>query len=953
MFRLLVLFMMSHPSQRSGRLSLLPAIVLLALAAGVIGWLAFAQPDAEPVTMLQIRRWINEKEFDQARVHLADRLEESPADRELTLLMLQVCQSLGDNVAAMDCAAAFPDSDSGDYAEIMLRAALIAMQDSWPDRCEEYLNAAIEASPRDPMPHRVLVRLYHMLRNRPALQQQIARMDRLRVAVARDALMFDPGGEIGWDDDSYVNWLEVAHRNNPDNLFVLASLARALPRLDRPQERTALLDAAASATDRCWTLALEVALDHLRDQRPGAALSVLSRTEPEAELSAEVWITRATALRQQQADEAAIRCLENARQLAPNDPASLEPLLQLYERGQQKDKAHQLRELRAPLDRYRLLVKYFFESNGKSAEYAELSQLLAAFGQLRAAQLCLGTTPLPAWVKAAESDPAVQSLQPPSLSQLVAVDVSGYLRDETVAKVSTGPVALDGIHLADVAAAAGLDFAFQNIAQTSDVLIKSLGGGVGVLDFDNDDWPDLFFAQGDTDAAAASSSEYPDRLWRNLRGAQFVPVETTSAATSPGYSHGVSAADFDNDGFTDVLVCRFGQNRLLQNNGDGTFTDISDRLPPAPLWSTSAAFADVDGDSDLDVYVSSYVDADLSEQLACNERRGLACTLRDFTSQVDVLLINDGDGQFTDASTGVRQSAAGSGLGVISLDYDADGRPDFFVGNDTTPNALLQNASADTGPAFADVAVAVGVAVGSSGRPQACMGISCADVDGNGWLDLLVTNFQNQPNSLYLNNGGLFEEAGDRFDLANASRSMLSWGSQFCDVNGDAWPDLVVANGHLYDRPMPVQLFINDNGRRFLQVSDSMSAVPAAVRHGRSLAMLDWNRDGRSDFVISNIGERASLLENRSNGAGTLLRLVGTRSSRTAEGTLVWLETADGRQVLQRGSTGGGFFCTNDNVVLLPPGAKIVRVVWPQGQTTEAPELLSGEQVSILVEPSG
>ena len=105
---------------------------------------------------------------------------------------------------------------------------------------------------------------------------------------------------------------------------------------------------------------------------------------------------------------------------------------------------------------------------------------------------------------------------------------------------------------------------------------------MGVLDFDNDDWPDLFFAQGDTDAAAASSSEYPDRLWRNLRGAQFVPVETTSAATSPGYSHGVSAADFDNDGFTDVLVCRFGQNRLLQNNGDGTFTDISDRLPPCP-----------------------------------------------------------------------------------------------------------------------------------------------------------------------------------------------------------------------------------------------------------------------------------------------------------------------------------------------------------------------------------
>ena len=151
---------------------------------------------------------------------------------------------------------------------------------------------------------------------------------------------------------------------------------------------------------------------------------------------------------------------------------------------------------------------------------------------------------------------------------------------------------------------------------------------------------------------------------------------------------------------------------------------------------------------------------------------------------------------------------------------------------------------------------------------------------------------------------------------------MLSWGSQFCDVNGDAWPDLVVANGHLYDRPMPVQLFINDNGRRFLQASDSMSAVPAAVRHGRSLAMLDWNRDGRSDFVISNIGERASLLENRSNGAGTLLRLVGTRSSRTAEGTLVWLETADGRQVLQRGSTGGGFFCTNDNVVLLAAGGK-------------------------------
>ena len=459
MFRLLVLFMMSHPSQRSGRLSLLPAIVLLALAAGVIGWLAFAQPDAEPVTMLQIRRWINEQEFDQARVHLADRLEESPADRELTLLMLQVCQSLGDNVAAMDCAAAFPDSDSGDYAEIMLRAALIAMQDSWPDRCEEYLNAAIEASPRDPMPHRVLVRLYHMLRNRPALQQQIARMDRLRVAVARDALMFDPGGEIGWDDDSYVNWLEVAHRNNPGQpvcsgfFGACPAPAGPPPGEDCPAGRSGICDRSLLGRwhSKWRSIICGISVRErlslcsaAQNQRPSCLQKCGSPVPPRCGSS------RRTRPR--------FAAWENARQLAPNDPASLEPLLQLYERGQQKDKARQLRELRAPLDRYRLLVKYFFESNGKSAEYAELSQLLAAFGQLRAAQLCLGTTPLPAWVKAAQSDPAVQSLQPPSLSQLVAVDVSGYLRDETGAKVSTGPVSLDGIHLADVAAAGRAGF---------------------------------------------------------------------------------------------------------------------------------------------------------------------------------------------------------------------------------------------------------------------------------------------------------------------------------------------------------------------------------------------------------------------------------------------------------------------------------------------------------------
>lgn len=939
-------------SSRSGRLSLAPAILLL-LVAGSVAWLVLKQPPPEPVTMIQIRRMIRAKEFSDARLHLAERVAAAPGDKELTLLLIDVCQSLGDSEGAMDAAAEFPKEEADDYSEIMLRAALIAMQGSWPDRCEAYLKNAIASEPNDVMPYRLLIRLYHMLRNRPALRQHIANMDRLGLAVPRDALMFGPGGEIGWDDTSYVSWLESARRNTPDDLFVVAALARALPRLDRGEERSELLAEHKSSARECWTLALEFAEDHLREQRPAAALEVLSNTTDDAELSAEVWMLRAKALKRLKAIDEAVLSLQNARVLAPNDPASLEPLMQLYELQGKTEAAQALRRMRKPLDRYRQLVKYFFESNGQSAEFGEISRLLGSFGQWRAAQICQGESMMPGYLAALKEDPAIRTLNVPSLESLVTVDVASFSPEEMVDTTATTPVRLQGLRLVDIAQQKGLTFRFQNVKQESDVLLKSLGGGVGVLDFDNDDWPDLYFGQGDVDAANPQSALLSDVLFRNTRGAGYQAVGSEHTGGSPGFSHGVTAADFDNDGFTDIFVSRFGKNCLLHNNGDGTFTDISSQLPPAPLWSTSAAFVDVELDGDPDLYISSYVDADLSGQLACNTERGLPCTLRDFQSQADVLLLNDGTGTFVDSSASVRDTTAGSGLGVMTFDYDHDGRPDIFVGNDTSPNIMLSNQSTNDELVFVDKAVPCGVAVGSSGRPQACMGIACGDVDGNGWWDIVVTNFQNQPNSLYLNNGGLFEEAGDRFGLANSSRKMLSWGTQFCDVNGDAWPDLVVANGHLYDRPMPLQLFVNQRGKSFVQVAGQKEILPTEERHGRSLALVDWNRDGRSDFVVSNIGQNASLIENQSSWTGgRLLRLVGVQSSRNAEGALVTIESSAGARQQLRCSAGGGFFSTNDVALVLPTDFRVTSVSWPSGQTSTNVTLFPGERVSVIVEES-
>lgn len=524
--------------------------------------------------------------------------------------------------------------------------------------------------------------------------------------------------------------------------------------------------------------------------------------------------------------------------------------------------------------------------------------------------------------------------------------------------------AISPIRFDDVGSAAGLDFQHYNGPTEFKYLLESLGGAVAVIDFDGDHWPDLYFPQGCRIPYRADDHEYLDQLYRNRGDGRFENVTTPAAVVENRFSQGVAAGDFNNDGFCDVFVANFGENVLWQNNGDGTFTDVS---ATAGLigddWSSSAAWSDLDDDGDLDLYVVKYVQDPFK---ICRNPGGeiAACSPGNFDGADDQLYLNLGDGTFAERLELAGLSAPnGKGLGVVIADLDNDQRPDIYVANDGTPNFLFQHQgkSADNSPRFLEIGLASGAALSVDGRAQAGMGIACADLNGDGRLDLYVTNFFNDYNTLYLNHGNMFFEDSTRSaGLVEPALPMLGFGTQAIDADLDRWPDLIVANGHIDNHSdegipwkMPAQFFRNMGQAAFEDVSLNAGAYFQEPVLGRAVARLDFDRDGRPDAVIVHQDRHVALLENRSavSHPAVSLRLVGTVSNRDAIGTRITASFPDGSFIHQLNG-GDGYFATNDRNVLIGTGnfstVTKIAIQWPSGKIIELDEVRAGESLLVL-----
>lgn len=506
----------------------------------------------------------------------------------------------------------------------------------------------------------------------------------------------------------------------------------------------------------------------------------------------------------------------------------------------------------------------------------------------------------------------------------------------------------------------GLRFTYHNGAQSDDVesMLEMNGGGVAVLDYDGDQRPDLFFTQGGSLPPASFDSSQSDRLFRNRVSDKlasnedcFDDVTEFAGIRDLGYGQGVTVGDFDNDGFPDLYVGNIGRNQLYRNNGDGTFTDVTAIAETeAGGWTSSCVLADFNQDANPDLYVVTYLDA-TSPYRPCGKHAPLRCTPLNFPAESDRFYLNLGDGRFRDLTDSHGLAATeGRGLGVVAADFDGSRRLSLFVANDMSSNFyFLNQTTAPDAIQFTEQALLSGLALDHLGQAKACMGVAAGDYNGDSRLDLFVTNFYRQSNDLYVQQtDGSFHDRSRESHLFDPSFLQLGWGTQFLDADLDGHPDLIVTNGHVHEPldpkipyNMPPQFFRNRGDGSFAELpGERLGNFFQGKRSGRSLARLDWNRDGREDVCILHLNQPAALLTNQTDQAGHFLalRLIAVDSARDAIGATV--KVSIGRQTWTKQLTAGdGFHASNERCLVFGladhQAADSVTVAWPSGSRQE------------------
>jgi hypothetical protein len=540
-----------------------------------------------------------------------------------------------------------------------------------------------------------------------------------------------------------------------------------------------------------------------------------------------------------------------------------------------------------------------------------------------------------------------------------------------------------------IASTLPLGFQFVNVAREAGLraktifggerknrfLLETTGCGCAFIDYDNDGWLDIFLVNGTRFETKWPAGQAPvSRLYKNNRDGTFTDVTVEAGVARTGWGQGVCAGDYDNDGFDDLFVTYWGECALWHNNGNGTFTDVAKKAGVAAgrsgmrRWNTGCAFVDYDRDGLLDLFVANYIDFDpatvpVPESGKCLYRgTRVACGPPGLDGGKNILFHNNGDGTFADVSekSGILKTAGTYGLGVLVADFDNDGWPDIYVANDSTSSTLYRNNHDGT---FTDVAIEAGAAYSPDGKPQAGMGVSAADYDCDGNLDIVKTNFAGDTSSLYRNLGKMvFDDQTFQAGLGRNTR-FLGWGITFGDFDNDGWSDILVCNGHVYPevgetaeesgyRERKV-LYRNLANGKFADVSTVagpgiLEAVPA-----RGCAVGDFDNDGDLDVLVNCTNDVPQLLRcDQTPGSHWLkLKLIGTKSNRSAIGARVYCTTGQHRQ-MDEVRSGGSYISQSDLRVHFGLGkaeTAEIEIRWPSGTIQNLST--KANQILIVTEP--